>query len=144
MARANQKQGVLRGCPTCGTKVDDADLGLRDFRWVNEALPGKVGGMDVDFLVQQRKSKTNRLPEDRFLALELKPKKAAISTGARLTFQGLQEKGFDVWAAWDQEDGEHVKWAPLEDGQLPGGLIRGTRAELAEAVRDWWDQGVPS
>jgi hypothetical protein len=44
----------LRGCPTCGTRVHDLDLGLRDFRWVSSHLPGNVAPMDIDFVLERK------------------------------------------------------------------------------------------
>lgn len=134
MARAHVKEGKLRGCPTCGTKVAEVDIGLRDFAWVNEALPGKLGLMDLDGCITQAAT-------GRGLFLELKPHGAFISRGARLTFALLVSKGFEVWFAWDEGDG-WVTFAPAREDGAPGRRRRMKASTLARKVRHWWDEGV--
>ena len=134
--RAQEKDGLLRGCPTCGTKVDAAQLGLRDYRWVNDYLPGKVGGMDLDFAITQRAS-------GRALFLEFKPSETApISTGARLTFELLRSHGFDVWVARERPDGQ-VRTQVLGPNGKPvsDGLVT-SRESLGRRVGRWWERGL--
>ena len=134
MARKTVKNGILRGCPTCGTKVDTAHLGLRDFAWVNEVMPGKVGGMDFDFVLTQHRT-------GRMLVLEMKPKGAYISTGARLSFSLLVSAGYDVWLVWEQGDGT-VKLAECNDqGRATNPAIM-TEAEAAALILHWWESGL--
>ena len=87
----------LRSCPTCGTKVHDLDLGLRDFRWVAEHLPGAIAPMDIDFVLE-RKGKV--------LMLELKPEGVGLSIGARMTYRTFEKMGCSVWVV--QGDGPMV------------------------------------
>lgn len=135
MARAIQKDGILRNCPTCDTPVADAkDLGLRDYRWVDEELPGKVGLMDFDAVLSQSKS-------GRMLVLELKPKGAYISIGARLTFQVLVKEGKDVWVIWDLGKGR-VKLGECNDTGRPQNVREMTRKRAAVLVRKWWEKGL--
>lgn len=134
MSRSQERDGLLRGCPTCGTKVDDAHLGLRDFRWVNEYLPGRLGMMDIDGCLTQAKT-------GRVLMMELKPKGAFISTGARLTFQLFVQRGFDVWIVWDQGDGM-VERAKVDKAGTLRRTERMSRNRLARMVQDWWNQGL--
>lgn len=110
----------LRGCPTCGTKVTEAKLGLRDYRWLK--LPGKVGPMDLDFLLERNKD---------FLALEFKPNDVRPGQGQQITFDALSEKGFDLWVV--EGDGPVVKvwWNDTLNDEM---LVE----ELAEKVNDWW------
>ena len=134
MARKQVKDGVLRGCPTCGTPVEDADLKMRDFRWVNEALPGKVGGMDIDFVVSQLKTK-------RVLHLELKPPGAPVSMGARMTFAVYVQLGLDAWAVWGpHDDGTVTRMRFNATGQLFDKQTM-TQDELAESIASWWAAG---
>jgi hypothetical protein len=123
---------ALRKCPTCATPATEAALGLRDYRWVNAAFPGNVGGMDIDFMVDQHKT-------GRMLAMEFKPAGAYITTGARLTFASLRKKGVDVWAAWDH--GDHVRWSELDSYGEPLKHVAGSRDDLRRSVRGWWDEG---
>lgn len=118
----------------CGTKVDEADIGLRDFAWVNEHLPGKLGLMDIDGTLTQYRT-------GRVLMLELKPRGEVISEGARLTFALFVQKGFDVWLVWDEGDG-WVEAAELDTNGEPYGTRRIRRSTLARKVLDWWNEGV--
>ena len=135
MARKTAKDGELRKCPVCETPVaDTVDLGLRDFSWVNEGLEKKLGMMDFDAVLSQAAT-------GRMLVLELKPRGARVSTGARLTFAALVQAGYDVWILWDQGDG-NVKLGICNDrGRTPEvGLL--PRANAADMVRSWWEAGL--
>jgi len=134
MSRTTVKDGVLRGCPVCGTPVAEAALGLRDYRWVNEALGNKLGLMDIDGVLSQAGT-------GRVLMLELKPRGARISTGARLTFALFVKAGFDCWVLWDQENGR-VKLAELNDKGRPINFKDMTIKRAATLVKRWWDEGV--
>jgi len=79
---------ALRGCPTCGSRVKDINLGLRDFRWVASALPGKVAPMDLDFVLERK---------GQVLILELKPEGVGLSVGARMTYRTFEKMGCSVW-----------------------------------------------
>jgi hypothetical protein len=134
MARATEHRGKLIGCPTCGTKVKDIDIGLRDFRWVNEALPGKVGLMDIDGCITQAAT-------GRALMMELKPKDDVVSTGARLTYALFRNLGIEVWLAWDEGDGWVKVCEMMVDGSW-GRARKMRRTTLARHVREWWDEGL--
>lgn len=136
MARAHVKDGVLRGCPTCGTKVAQADLRLRDFSWVNEALPGRIGGMDIDFVVTQSAAR-------RGLAIEMKPPNALVSRGARMTYRDLirGDVQWDAWSVWGPDDNGDVQRGQFDRG----GRIQNVQTMpldlLAEEVASWWACG---
>ena len=134
MARAHAHRGKLIGCPTCGTKVDEVDIGLRDFSWVNEVLPGKLGLMDIDGTLTQFRT-------GRVLMMELKPAGDSLSEGARLTFALFVRAGFDVWLVWDHGNG-WVEAAELDDDGEPYGVRMIRRSTLANKVREWWDEGL--
>lgn len=88
----------LRGCPVCGTKVEDADLGLRDFRWLDDALPGRVAPTDIDFVLEKN---------GRVLIQEYKPPGGPVRMGQRLTFKNfIRKMDADVWVV--EYDGEKV------------------------------------
>jgi hypothetical protein len=79
----------LRGCPTCGTKVTEAKLGLRDYRWIGEALPGRVAPMDFDAVLEKN---------GHFLVMEFKPEGSkGLPLGQRITLTRLVRQGWDVW-----------------------------------------------
>lgn len=132
--RATEKHGILRGCPTCGTKVSQTALGLRDFQWVNEVLPGKLGLMDLDGCLSQAAT-------GRALFLELKPKGERISIGARLTFALLVRSGFDVWVIWDMGSGR-VKVAECNDSGRTPVVREMTKQRAANLVKAWWEAGL--
>jgi hypothetical protein len=119
----------LRGCPVCGTRVTDVNIGLRDFRWVNQHLPKRVGMMDIDGLLERKGN---------VLALELKPPGASISVGARMTFRTLVRMGMDIWVVWQKtptvvEVGE-VDWS----GEI-GEVTQMSVTVLAGLIAEWYD-----
>jgi hypothetical protein len=136
VARAEVEQGKLRGCPTCGTKVAEADLRLRDFSWVNEALPGKVGLMDLDGVLSC--IKTNRT-----LVLEMKPPGGYVSVGAKLTFKALIESSggkTEVWVVWGPDPEAHVEVAHITRSGNLTSRVRLPIADAADLVALWWDE----
>lgn len=119
----------LRGCPVCGTRVKDVDLHLRDFHWVNQELPGKVGMMDVDAALERN---------GWVLHLEMKPGAAPLPLGQRLTFKTYVRLGIDVWVVWTKTR------TLVEVGQMDanGELSEVRRMKvstLARKVRDWYE-----
>lgn len=124
---------MLRHCPTCDGPVTK-DLGLRDYSWVNSVLPGRLGGMDIDFCV-------NQAATGRVLMMEFKPQGVQLSTGAKLTYQLFVRAGFDVWVAWENRDGS-VTWTGLDEDGNQIQRIDGTREELAQEVLNWWNAGL--
>lgn len=114
--RADQPDGALRGCPLCGTKVSDASLGLRDFAWLNNELPGRIGGMDIDLILTNNKAGLA-------MAFELKPENASVSLGARMTLKFLVQHGIRCMVVWDQGDGYVEVSEMTRDGDLE--VIRG-------------------
>lgn len=122
----------LRKCPLCGDKVVPGQLGLRDYRWLNGALPGRVGAMDIDGCL-------NQLKTERVLIFEFKPGHAPISKGASITFDIMWKKGIDVLIVWEHS-ADLVSWRwwyPDSDEEEQ----QGTPTELAAVVREWWDAG---
>jgi hypothetical protein len=109
-------------------------MGLRDFRWVNDALPGKLGLMDIDGTLTQAQT-------GRVLMLELKPAGAYISKGARLTYKLFVRAGFDVWVVWDHEDGTVERGHFDRAGNIRG-VARVTQEALAAEVVAWWEEGL--
>lgn len=134
MARAIEKDGILRKCPVCATPVKDATaLGLRNYEWVNQALGNKLGLMDFDGVLTQYKT-------GRMLVLEFKPPGAYISTGARLAFAMLVQAGYDVWILWEEKDGR-VSVGICNDKGRPVTKLLMTVPDAAELVQDWWAMG---
>lgn len=117
----------LRKCPTCGTPVKEAKLGLRDFRWVVEKLPGRVAPMDVDFALERH---------GRFLFIEFKPLGGGLSVGARILYKTLVRQGHDVWLV--QGDGP-VQAGPMDANGNVNFTATLTVEELAQRVRAWFD-----
>lgn len=120
----------LRGCPTCGTKVTDAEMGLRDYRWVSDALPGRVAPMDLDCVLERG---------GHFLVMEFKPNGAPLPLGQRLTLKALVRLGMDVWVVWEK-DRDHVQVGAMDrHGNVP--FIEDTRrTKLRRKVSEWFEE----
>jgi hypothetical protein len=120
----------LRGCPTCGTKVADTKMGLRDYRWVSEALPGRVAPMDLDCVLERN---------GHFLVQEFKPGGAPLPLGQRLTLKALVNLGMDVWVVWEQDDGDVEVGAMDRAGNVPF-VEHMRRNRLKRRVTEWFEE----
>jgi hypothetical protein len=120
----------LRGCPTCGTKVTDVQMGLRDYRWVSDALPGRVAPMDLDCVLERGGN---------FLVMEFKPHGMGLPLGQRLTLKALVRMGVDVWVVWEGE-GEKVEVGAMDrHGNVP--FVEETRRNrLRKDVAAWFKE----
>jgi len=118
----------LRGCPTCGTPVAAAHLGLRDFTWVSNALPGKVAPMDFDFVLERK---------GKFLIIEFKPPTARLPVGQARTLREAR-KWADVWLVRHQ-DGDGMAMVDFGDGLVPLSV-----GELAAEVALWFEEASKS
>jgi hypothetical protein len=114
----------LRGCPTCGTRVKDLDLGLRDFRWLASRLPGRVAPMDVDFVLERK---------GQVLMFDFKPEGVGLSVGARMTYRTFEKMGCSVWVV--QGDGPMVTLS--RPGSAEGTYM--SVADLVEMVVEWYE-----
>lgn len=123
----------LRKCPTCGGETDG--IGLRDYQWVNDQLPGKVGGMDIDMVIERK---------GHYLGFEFKPKGASIGLGPRITFKGLVRTGiWTQWMVWDHGEDDngvhHVEVGALDrKGDIPF-VEKMTLAKLVTRITDWYE-----
>ena len=119
----------LRGCPTCGTKVADLQMGLRDYRWVSDALPGRVAPMDLDCVLEKN---------GKFLVQEFKPKGAPLPLGQRLTLKALVRLGMDVWVVWEELGTEVVEVGAMDrNGNVPF-VETMRRNRLRRRVAEWF------
>lgn len=118
----------LRGCPTCGTRVSKVKMGLRDYRWVSNALPGRVAPMDLDCVLERGGN---------FLVMEFKPKGQGLPLGQRLTLKALVRQGWDVWVVWEEDD-QHVQAGAMDKrGDIP--FVEDLLTEeLSDRVSAWW------
>jgi hypothetical protein len=132
----------LKGCPYCGTPVEEARLGMRDFAWLGNRLQGRVGPADIDFVLQQ--SRTNRA-----LLLEFKAGHEGLPLGQRLLLRHfVQPAGNTVWVVW--VDDLHVPWDQVETVGVGAMNVAGnvplvatmSVADLADAVAEWWEEGL--
>jgi hypothetical protein len=125
----------LRGCPVCGTPIAEADhLGLRDYRWLNDELPGKIAPMDIDFILEKN---------ERFLIHEYKPKGAPLRQGQRLTLRALKRRaGADIWVV-NEVDPRHFDISVMEyDGATQFTEKRVPLGRLKRASLNWLDTVV--
>jgi hypothetical protein len=113
-------------------------MGLRHYARVNSHLPGKVGGMDIDWILEQSKT-------DRLLAIEFKPSRAPLQQGQRRTLHWFKRHKADVWIVNDGKflrDGI-VEVAVMEDD----GFFRKwfgpmTEDQLGQRICAWWEWGL--
>lgn len=119
----------LRHCPCCGTDVRHLNLGLRDYAWASTRLPGSIGPMDGDFILE-RKGKV--------LIMEFKPDNVALSTGQRMTLRTFQRMGCDVWIV--KGDGPVYELSELGSSER----FKVTEAALGELVHDWFEEASES
>ena len=108
----------------CGTKVAEVNLGLRDYRWVNDLLPGKVAPTDIDFMLERK---------GHVLILEFKPANGFVPKGQAMTFRTLRKMGVEVWVV--RGDG------PLVDVDFGDGLVSHLPvSELAAETVRWYEE----
>lgn len=124
----------LRGCPLCGTPVEELQLGLRDYRWLGDALPGRVAPMDLDCVLEKN---------GRFLVLEFKPGGAPLPMGQRLTLRALVRTGADVWVVWEKpDDTGHVDVAVMDRHGSTKFTARITVSKLRSKVSEWYTEAT--
>ena len=126
MARTNDE--VLRTCPTCGGETEN--LGLRNYEWLNDRLPGKAGLMDIDGVLERR---------GHILMIETKPLgKWGIPLGQRITFKTFVQMGVHVWIVW--HEGDKVVFGEMdENGDVPD-VEEITVNELADRIEEWYER----
>lgn len=129
-------QPDLRACPTCSQTLTQADLGMRDYsRWLNPILPGKLGGTDIDCVLDQAST-------GRMLMFEFKEGNKPLGVGQRLLFTALKKRNIDVWVVWGPYDDGHVKVGEMDTT----GQVRFTEdmppAKLGAKVKAWWYDGL--
>lgn len=124
---------ALRGCPTCGTRVEATagGLGLRDYRWVAPKLPGKVAPTDIDSVLE-----TN----GHFLIMEMKPEGVALPMGQRIMLRRLLKLAPErITILVVRGEGERVEVSELD---THGDLVQTrtmTQDELGSLVAAWFD-----
>ena len=126
------EDAVLRSCPTCQGEIDLDKFALRDFRNIDGSLPGRIGGTDVDYFLEQART-------GRALALEFKPNKY-VPTGQRLTLRWFKRAGADVWLVNDKHfpDG-YVEVSEFKADGTNGDWLKFTISEFEESVASWWE-----
>lgn len=127
-------QPELKACPTCGEDTVK-ELGLRDYsRWVNPLLPGKLGGSDVDFILDQAGT-------GRILVMEYKEGQKRLGVGQRLMLTALKHKGIDVWVVWEFTSQGYVLAGELDDTGEVRFTEKLTPHELGLKTKAWWYSG---
>ncbi|MES2155994.1 MAG: hypothetical protein V4510_12750 [bacterium] len=110
--------------------MSELKLGLRDYRWLNDVLPGRVAPMDLDFVLERK---------GHFLVQEYKSKGAPMPMGQRLTLKALVRLGMDVWLVWeDEQDPDRVEVGSMDrNGNVPF-VESMRRGRLRRRVADWF------
>ncbi len=123
------KDEALSTCPTCG--ADNTDIGLRNFTWLFDVLPGRVAATDLDCIIEQHKT-------GRILCIEFKPS-FYVPRGQSLLFDALIHQGWDVWVVVDKDLAKDR--VGLQSWPLVGPPKWMTVAELKKTVAAWWAAG---
>ena len=127
----------LRGCPTCGTSLKEANLGYRDYRWASKYLPGRVAPTDGDFILERKGN---------VLFIEFKPEGVKPGKGQRMTLTTLERLGLEVWVVNGEGDQTTItRRLPNIDGTItmdcPFEQFRLTEDALGLAVGAWFENG---
>lgn len=108
-------------------------MGLRDYRWVSEALPGREAPMDMDCVLEKN---------GQVLIQEFKPEGAPLPLGQRITLRTMVRLGCDVWVVWEGKDGKHVEVGSMDrHGDIPF-VAKMVRAKLASKIVAWREAAV--
>lgn len=107
----------------------DVDMGLRDYRWVSESLPGKIAPMDLDAVLEKN---------GHVLILEMKPKGAPVPLGQRLTLKNFVRMGCDVWVIWG--DGPTVEAGEMDRNGNVNFIAKLSIAKLKNKVTGWFKE----
>jgi len=124
-------QPPLRTCPLCGSAYDAEKLGLRDYSWLTDTIPG---ASDVDFVVEQQST-------GRLLAAEFKSEGERLPKGQRLLLKTLVRKGCDVWVCWQLHNGRIQRYVMNGTGNF-GSMVVLTRQQFSKQVHAWWAEGL--
>lgn len=103
-------------------------MGLRDYRWVSDLLPGREAPMDLDCVLEKN---------GHFLVMEFKPEGAGIPLGQRITLRSLVKLDMDVWVVWEGRDGKHVEVGSLTEYGEVLFVEKMMRPKLANKVVEW-------
>ena len=131
-----RKKGTdqIRTCPLCQHPVEPGELGLRDYAWLSDALPGRNGATDFDAVFTQNRT-------GRSLILEFKPGAAPLPMGQRLALQLFVLMGSDVWVAWDS-DPQAIRVHKMDqNGQLSSVRVV-TKDQFSGMLSEWWAKGL--
>lgn len=121
----------LRSCPLCQRTLEGVNIGARDYRGVNALLPNRIGGTDVDLVLQQNGT-------DRMLVVEFKPSIAPLMKGQRDTLAWFARKGADVWVVCDTEYPTKVQLASLDGKGVLSDWRTMSAVRYHQLVADWW------
>lgn len=122
----------LRGCPTCGTRVDQTagGLGLRDYRWVAPKLPGRVAPTDIDSVLE-----TN----GHFLIMEMKPEGVSLPMGQRIMLRRLLKLDPEhITILVVRGEGERVEVSELDTHGDFANTRWLSQDELGDLVASWF------
>lgn len=131
MAATTSKPAALRKCPTCLTPVDDIQLGFRDFKFLGDALPGKVAPMDFDFVLERN---------GHFLVVEFKPKGGAVGMGQTITYKSFvkQSPRNEVWLIQGDPEDETIAYARMSTTGRWTERRSITKKEFIRMVTQWF------
>lgn len=108
-------------------------MGLRDYRWLEDVLPARVGATDLDCVLEQHST-------GRILVLEFKPNRY-VPRGQAILFDGLLAQGFDIAIIIDKDhDDNKFVYSWWGENEWKETNLAGIR----RLVRTWWNRGDSS
>lgn len=118
----------LRGCPLCKTPVRDTKLGLRDYRWLEDVLPGKEAPMDMDAVLEKH---------GKFLGMEFKAPGEVIPLGQRITLKTLVRQGWCIWVVYHEDGSKSCEVGQMDrHGNVPFKEVMSID-KLKQRVAEW-------
>jgi len=119
----------LRGCPLCKTPVTEIQLGLRDYRWITERLPGKVAPMDGDFILERNGD---------FLFIEFRQPNEFITRGKQISIDGLRAiPQIEFWVVEAPDNhGPETEVKVYWNSSVPQLM---SRRELEDYILKWYE-----
>jgi hypothetical protein len=127
------KPPPLRKCPTCLTPVEPMQLGYRDFRFLGDALPGKVAPMDFDFVLERN---------GHMLVVELKPKGVGIGMGQTITYKTFVKMSpkNEVWLLQGEPTDDQLGFARMSTAGRWVERRSITEKEFVRMVKQWFQK----
>lgn len=106
-------------------------LGYRDFRFLGDALPGKVAPMDFDFVLERN---------GHMLVVELKPKGVSVGMGQQITYKSFVKASpkHEVWLLQGDQHDDALGFARMNVAGRWVDRRSITEKEFVGMVKEWF------